>query len=111
MAPVRGVARSPSSPPVGTSLTRAARVDLYQDAVNDVALVEPGQYLTRSLVYADRPVVDGAVTGRRASDGPAGRRRSARLQTGFVRSYAATMLLGLVVLVVVVLARPELKEH
>ena len=57
------VSQVPVIPPVGTVLTRAARVDLYQDTVNDVLLVEPGQALTRSLVYADRTVVDGTVTG------------------------------------------------
>ena len=92
----------PLLPPVGTSLTRAARVDLYQDAANDVLLVEPGQALTRSLVYVDRTAIDGTVTsvGRLT----VGLGAVARLvQTGYVRSYAASMLLGIVVLVVVVL--------
>ena len=92
----------PLLPPVGTSLTRAARVDLYQDATNDVLLVEPGQALTRSLVYVDRTAIDGTVTsvGRLT----VGLGAVARLvQTGYVRSYAASMLLGIVVLVVVVL--------
>ena len=89
-------------PPVGTALTRAARVDLYQDSVNDIALVEPGQALTRSLVYADRTVIDGTVTGVGLSTVLLGG-WVRRLQTGYVRSYAASMLLGLVVLVVVVL--------
>jgi len=93
----------PVVPPLGTTLTRAARVDLYQDTVNDVALVEPGQALTRSLVFADRAVVDGAVTSIARSQIGLGE-ITRRVQTGFVRSYAATMLLGLVVLVVVVLA-------
>jgi NADH-quinone oxidoreductase subunit L len=92
----------PVVPPVGTTLTRAARVDLYQDSVNDVLLVEPGQALTRSLVYADRTVIDGTVTGVGLSTVLLGG-WARRLQTGYVRSYAASMLLGLVVLVVVVL--------
>ena len=96
------VSHVPVVPPVGTSLTRAARVDLYQDSVNDVVLVEPGQALTRSLVYADRTVIDGTVTGVGLSTVLVGG-FVRRLQTGFVRSYAASMLLGLVVLVVVVL--------
>ncbi|WP_426593071.1 NADH-quinone oxidoreductase subunit L [Cellulomonas sp. McL0617] len=92
----------PVIPPVGTSLTRAARVDLYQDAVNDVLLVEPGQALTRSLVYVDRTAIDGTVTSvGRLTVGLGAIAR--RVQTGYVRSYAASMLLGLVVLVVVVL--------
>ncbi len=94
--------RVPTIPPVGTSLTRAARVDLYQDTVNDVLLVEPGQALTRSLVYVDRTAIDGTVTSvGRLTVGLGAVAR--RIQTGYVRSYAASMLLGLVVLVVVVL--------
>ncbi|GEL96307.1 NADH-quinone oxidoreductase subunit L [Cellulomonas composti] len=97
------VSTVPVVPPVGTALTRAARVDLYQDAVNDALLVEPGEHLTRSLVFADRTVVDGAVTGvARVTVGLGSLFR--RAQTGYVRTYAATMLAGLVVLLVVVLA-------
>lgn len=93
----------PITPPPGSVLTRAARADLYQDAVNDALLVEPGQHLTRSLVYLDRQVVDGGFSGLarlvvRSGD------VIRKLQTGFVRQYAATMLIGLVVLVVAVLA-------
>ena len=93
----------PETAPAGSALTRAARVDLYQDAVNDAVLVEPGRHLTRSLVYGDRTAVDGAFTGLgRLTVGIGELVR--RLQTGFARQYAATMLLGLVVLAVVVLA-------
>ncbi len=93
----------PVIPPVGTALTRAARVDLYQDAVNDAVLVEPGQHLTRSLVFADRALVDGAVVGVAHTSVGFGE-LFRRLQTGYVRTYAATTLAGLVVLLVVVLA-------
>lgn len=93
----------PETAPAGSALTRAARVDLYQDAVNDAVLVEPGRHLTRSLVYGDRTVVDGAFTGLgRLTVGIGELVR--RLQTGYARQYAATMLIGLVVLAVVVLA-------
>ncbi|WP_396030790.1 NADH-quinone oxidoreductase subunit L [Cellulomonas fimi] len=98
-----GAAPVPVVAPAGSALSRAARKDMYQDDVNDALLVEPGQYLTRSLVYSDRQVVDGAVSGLahvmvRIGD------RMRRLQTGYVRSYAASMTVGLVVLVVAVLA-------
>jgi NADH-quinone oxidoreductase subunit L len=93
----------PVVPPLGTTLTRAARVDLYQDAVNDALLVEPGQHLTRSLVYADRAVVDGGAKGLAHTTVGMGA-LARRAQTGYVRTYAATMLGGLVVLLVVVLA-------
>jgi NADH-quinone oxidoreductase subunit L len=93
----------PVTAPAGSPLTRAARADLYQDAVNHAVLVEPGQHLTRSLVFADRQVVDGGFSGLgRLTLGLGDAVR--RLQTGFARTYAATMALGLVVLVVAVLA-------
>ncbi len=97
------VAEVPATPPIGTLVTQAARKDLYQDVVNDAALVVPGRMLTGSLVYADRAVVDGAVSGIAKSTVALGD-VARKVQTGHVRTYAATMTLGLVVLVVVVLA-------
>ncbi|WP_154792868.1 NADH-quinone oxidoreductase subunit L [Occultella kanbiaonis] len=93
----------PVTPPTGTVLTRAARVDLYQDAVNEGVFMRPGQHLTRTLVYADTAVVDGAVNG--LGSGTLGwGERLRRLQNGFVRSYAAVMLIGVIGALVVVLA-------
>jgi NADH-quinone oxidoreductase subunit L len=84
-------------------LTRAARKDLYADDVQEAVLMRPGQYLTRSLVYGDRRVVDGSVSGlARAVAGSGELVR--RIQTGFVRSYALTMALGVVALAAIVLA-------
>ncbi len=90
-------------PPRGSVLTRAARKDLYQDDVNEALLMLPGQYLTRSLVYGDRQLVDGAATGLArvvAGSGEIVR----RVQNGYVRSYASTMVAGIVALTAVVLA-------
>ncbi|QDB80846.1 NADH-quinone oxidoreductase subunit L [Georgenia sp. 311] len=93
----------PVEAPRGSVLTRAARRDLYQDAVNEGVFMRPGQYLTRGLVYADSAVVDGAVMGlARGTSGTGGVLR--RLQTGYIRSYAAIMLVGVVAALVVVLA-------
>ncbi len=89
--------------PRGSVLTRAARRDLYQDEVNEAVLMRPGQYLTRTLVYGDRQVVDGAVTGLAALVAGTGE-VIRRLQNGYVRSYASTMVVGVVVLGAVVLA-------
>ena len=97
------VSAVPVAPPIGTALTRAARVDLYQDAVNDAVLVEPGRYLTRSLVYGDKAVVDGTVTGVARSTLGIGDLVS-RVQNGYARSYAAVTVVGIVVLAFVVLA-------
>ena len=98
-----GASAVPQTAPRGSVLTRAARADLYQDAVNEGVFMRPGQYLTRALVYSDSAVVDGAVMGlARGASGSGGWLR--RLQTGYIRSYAAVMLVGVVVALVVVLA-------
>jgi NADH-quinone oxidoreductase subunit L len=79
--------------PAGSFATVAARKDLYQDAVSEAVFMRPGQYATRSLVYVDNRGIDGAVNGLAAAfGGSSGRLR--RLQTGFVRSYALSMLGG-----------------
>jgi NADH-quinone oxidoreductase subunit L len=92
----------PVVPPVGSPLTRAARADLYGDAVNEAVFMRPGQYLTRTLVYVDSKGIDGAVNGVAA--GIAGlSTRTRRIQTGFVRSYALAMLGGAVVVIAALL--------
>ncbi|RJK93499.1 NADH-quinone oxidoreductase subunit L [Vallicoccus soli] len=84
----------PLTAPVAVSpFTAAARRDLYQDAVNEAVLMRPGQYLTRTLVWGDNRGIDGLVNTVAATiGGTSGRLR--RLQTGFVRSYALSMLGG-----------------
>nr|WP_204846150.1 NADH-quinone oxidoreductase subunit L [Saccharothrix algeriensis] len=72
---------------------RAARADLYGNALNEALFARPGTWLTRALVFVDNKGVDGLVNGSAALlGGSSGRLR--RLQTGFVRSYALSMLLG-----------------
>ncbi|MBE3076426.1 MAG: NADH-quinone oxidoreductase subunit L, partial [Actinobacteria bacterium] len=83
--------------PVGSLLTQAARRDLYQDDVNEAFLMRPGLHLTRSLVFFDTKGVDGAVGGLAALIGGTSA-RVRRVQNGFVRSYALTMLAGVVVI-------------
>jgi len=88
----------PVTAPAGRLVTVAARKDLYGDAINESVLMRPGQWLTRLSVYFDNRGVDGLVNTLAATmGGTSGRLR--RLQTGFVRSYAATMLVGAVLLV------------
>ncbi len=88
----------PVTAPAGRLVTVAARKDLYGDAVNESVLMRPGQWLTRLSVYFDNRGVDGLVNTLAATmGGTSGRLR--RLQTGFVRSYAAAMFLGAVLLV------------
>ncbi|WP_435770029.1 NADH-quinone oxidoreductase subunit L [Nocardioides sp. SYSU DS0651] len=83
--------------------TRAARADLYGDAINDGLVVRPGGTLVTGLVATDRTVVDGTFTG--GSTLLAGTGQWLRLlQTGYVRSYALSLLAGAVVLVLTLVA-------
>jgi NADH-quinone oxidoreductase subunit L len=94
----------PIEPPVGvTPITTLSRQKLYADAFNEAVLMRPGQWLTRALVFFDNKGVDGAVNGVAAGFG-GGSARLRRLQTGFVRSYALSMLAGTVAIVAVLLA-------
>ena len=83
----------PTEAPAGSILTLAARRDLYGDALNEAALMRPGQHLTRSLVFVDGKGVDGIANGFAALIGGTSARLR-QLQTGFVRSYALAMLTG-----------------
>ncbi len=84
--------------PQGSMLEQAARADLYQEVVNRALFEEPGRAVATTLSAVDRAGIDGGFTG-------GGRLLAAfgetirKLQNGFVRSYAATMLLGVVALV------------
>ncbi|MGH3280115.1 MAG: NADH-quinone oxidoreductase subunit L [Trebonia sp.] len=88
----------PATAPRGSVLTRVARADLGGDAFNESVLMRPGQWLTRLSVYFDNRGVDGLVNGLAAIvGGSSGRLR--KMQNGFVRSYALSMLIGAVLLV------------
>jgi len=92
----------PATAPRGNPLVVAGRKDLYGDAFNESVLERPGQWLTRLSVYFDNRGVDGLVNTIAATVGGAsGRWR--KLQTGFVRSYALSMLAGAAVLVALLL--------
>ena len=83
--------------PAGALVT-AARRNLYTDAFNEAVFEKPGIYLTRFLVFLDNRGIDGAVNGLAAAiGGSSGRLR--RLQTGFVRSYALSILTGALLVV------------
>ena len=84
----------PTTAPVAVSgATVAARRGLYFDAFNESVIMRPGQYLTRALVFFDGRGIDGAVNGTAALIGGTSS-RSRRIQNGFVRSYALSMLGG-----------------
>jgi NADH-quinone oxidoreductase subunit L len=78
--------------------TKIARQDLMQDRFNEAVFMRPGQALTTTLVATDEAVIDGSVRGvgkLAMSSGSALR----GLQNGFVRSYAALILVGAFALV------------
>jgi NADH-quinone oxidoreductase subunit L len=84
-------------------LTRAARADLYGDAFNEAVLMRPGDASVRGLTSFDDRVVDGTVDGSsRAAAGMSDTFR--RIQTGYVRSYAASLFAGALLVVVALLA-------
>ena len=88
---------APRAARVSADTARRAQ-DLYGDAFNESVLMRPGQWLTRLSVFFDSRGVDGLVNTIAATiGGSSGRLR--RLQTGFVRSYALSMLIGAVLLV------------
>ena len=89
---------SKTTPEDVSILTRFARRDLGQDAFNEAVFMRPGQGLTAILVKADESVVDGAVraVGSMALGSGSVLRK---IQTGFVRSYAALILVGAVALI------------
>ena len=78
--------------------TKIARQDLMQDRFNEALFMRPGQVLTTTLVAADEAVIDGTVRGvGQIAMGSGSALRG--LQSGFVRSYAALILVGAVALV------------
>jgi NADH-quinone oxidoreductase subunit L len=87
--------------PAGPVVT-AARRNLYGDAANETLFEKPGLWLTRALVYLDSKGIDGLVNGLAASVG-GGSGRLRRAQTGFVRSYALSMLGGALLVIAAML--------
>ena len=80
----------------------AARKDLYGDVMNEALLMRPGQGLTRVLNIFDKSVVDGFVNGIGSFTGGVSARLR-RSETGYVRSYAMSIILGTAILVVALL--------
>ncbi len=91
------------SPQDVSFVTRAARADVYGDAINDELVVKPGLRLTSGLVTFDRSVVDGAFNGGAVTVGGVGA-LVRRAQNGFVRSYALSLLAGVLLVVLALLA-------
>lgn len=84
-------------------IVRAARADLGGNALNNLLAVRPTFGLARGLVAVDQKGVDGTVNGIAGFLGfSSGRLR--RLQTGFVRSYALSMLFGGILVIAALMA-------
>ena len=85
-----------------TFLTQAARQDLFGDLANETLLMKPGQVLTRRLVTIDEKAIDGTFTGL-AKAIWATSRLLRQTSTGYVRSYAAYIVGGILLIMFLLL--------
>jgi NADH-quinone oxidoreductase subunit L len=99
-----GRTRVPREAPQEVSfVTRAARQELYGNQINDGLVIRPGGQLVAGLTLFDDHGVDGVVEG--TALGVSGTGSVMRLaQTGFVRSYALSVLAGALIVVLALLA-------
>ena len=91
------------TPPEDVSFaTRAARADLYGDAINEGLVVTPGRHLVSGLLTFDRSGADGFFTGGASAVAAIGGQLR-KVQNGYVRSYALSVLVGVLLVVVALL--------
>ena len=92
----------PAVAPQGNVLAVAGRNELYGNAVNDTLVVKPVLGMSRAAVAADAKAFDGFVNLLANALGglSVGGRR---VQNGYVRSYALTMVLGVLLVGVVLI--------
>ncbi|MGY4719497.1 NADH-quinone oxidoreductase subunit L [Naumannella cuiyingiana] len=101
----RGRAIAEVAPERPNVLAAAGANDLYGDALNGALVVEPQTQLSRAIVTVDDRGVDGIVNGGAGAVGGLAR-ATRRIQNGYVRSYALTMIVGAIVIgVVLILGR------
>lgn len=91
----------PKVAPASNALVEAARVDLYQDTVNESVAMLPAQLLTAGVGGADRSLIDGIVRGIAWCAGALGRALS-HVQNGYIRAYASYILGGVLLALVLV---------
>ena len=90
--------------PVKVSLlTKAARRDLFQDDLNEVVFMRPGQSLVSNLLNLDYLIIDGLVRAVGSVSITAGSKLRT-LQNGYVRSYALMTVIGALALLTVIWA-------
>ena len=95
--PIPVVAPASSNP-----FTLVGRNVLYGDQVNDTVVVQPTHALARTAVLLDDQAIDGAANGSAYAFGGLST-QVRRLQTGYARSYALTMVAGVIVVGVVLI--------
>jgi NADH-quinone oxidoreductase subunit L len=94
----------PRTAPTDVSFViKAARNDLYGDAINDGLVVEPGRRLVSGLFVFDRSGADGMFMGGGSAVKAIGGQLR-KVQTGYVRSYALSVLIGVVLVAAAMLA-------
>ena len=91
----------PTSVPAGNALTEAARRDLYQDTVNETLFMMPAKGLVTVATVGDASAIDGALNGLGAGSQLLGRLVGVT-QNGLVRTYAAYILGGVILALVIV---------
>jgi NADH-quinone oxidoreductase subunit L len=84
-------------------VTRAGREELYGNQVNDALVVNPSRRLTTGILAVDKYAVDGTLTGGPVAIGAVAM-VARRVQNGFVRSYALSLLVGALIVVLALLA-------
>ncbi len=92
----------PETAPQGNAFVRAARKDFYQDQVNQALFEIPSVAAMNAVTVTDKYGIDGAVNGLGRLTSWFGK-MSVRMETGYLRSYAAYMLIGVVVILAIVL--------
>ena len=83
------------APQTNNPLVLIGRNDLYGDAINKAVFIEPTMGLARVLDATDRKGFDAAVMGSATMVGGISQWLR-KAQNGYVRSYALTMVLGIV---------------
>ncbi|HRV69410.1 MAG TPA: NADH-quinone oxidoreductase subunit L, partial [Marmoricola sp.] len=79
-----------------------ARNEFFADAFNDEVIAQPGLKMIKGLHAFDDGVVDGAVMGGASAVGGLAE-VSRKLQNGFVRSYALSLVGGAVLVLLALL--------
>lgn len=93
---------SPDTPQNVSLLTKAARADLYGDGANEALLMRPGQKVTAKLLTFDERAIDGIFLGLAKMTWGASRLLR-QTGTGYVRSYAAYIVGGTLLLMFLLL--------